>query len=528
VTEPEARELSPDGRWRWDGQAWRPTAAAAAASRPPGWLERTAAVVVHLRVAAPADWRALAAIVVVAAVADTALHGAGIGLAASLLPLAAAAGLVLARRVTTGPAIAVLALAALLGAGLTLRRSPWVVVPDALTAAALMLGVCGLTRCGGRLSDLPFGLAAAATCRALLQVGAAPLYVAAPLVSAGRWLRGSRRVQALAALRGLAIALPVVAVIGTLLAQADPVFASFFQVRGDPADIAGHAGWLLAGAWAMAGLCRAASAEPMASLPALTWRLGRIEGLVVLGALDVVFAAFTVAQVVAASGAGSAAIRARGLTYAEYAHSGFFQLLWVAGITLVLLLVLRAVVDQGERAGQLAFLLFAEVAIALTMVIVVVAFQRLALYESVYGFTMLRLYCQVFAGWIAVIYAALALALTPAGRRRHWFLTTVVLSGVAGLLALNAVNPEALVVRLDVAEAQTTHRLDLDYLTALSDDAVPALVATRPALSGPQAHTIRGRLCSGREPGSGWANLNLAALAAQSARRSACRARGGA
>jgi hypothetical protein len=84
------------------------------------------------------------------------------------------------------------------------------------------------------------------------------------------------------------------------------------------------------------------------------------------------------------------------------------------------------------------------------------------------------------------------------------------------------VNPEAVVVRLDVAEAQTTHRLDLGYLTSLSDDAVPALVAARPALSGRQADTISGRLCSERQPGSGWANLNVAALAADGARRSAC------
>ena len=31
-----------------------------------------------------------------------------------------------------------------------------------------------------------------------------------------------------------------------------------------------------------------------------------------------------------------------GLTYAEYARSGFFQLLWAAGITLVVLLGIRA------------------------------------------------------------------------------------------------------------------------------------------------------------------------------------------
>jgi hypothetical protein len=522
MTEPEAGHLSPDGRWRWDGQGWRPIAPQAASGPAPGWLSQVVAVVTDLRIATSAGWRVLAAIVAVAAVADVALHAPGVGLAAALLPAAAVAGLLIARRVTSLPAAGVLALATLLGLGLALRRSPWVVLPDAVTALALLLGVCGLTGRGWRFANLRFALASAAGSRALLLVAIAPRIAVVPLRGAVRRLRTARRGQAVAALRGLAIALPVVAVLGTLLAQADPVFASFFQVHIDAGDVAGHAAGLVVGAWVMAGLCMAASAEPMAPLPAMRWRLGRIEGLVVLGALDVVFAAFTVAQAVAATGAGAAAIRARGLTYAEYAHSGFFQLLWVAGITLVLLLVLRAVVDQGERAGRLAFLLFAEVAVALTLVIVFVAFQRLALYESVYGFTMLRLYCQVFAGWIAVVYVVLATALTPVGRDRHWFLPAAVLAGVAGLLALNVANPEDLVVRLNVAEARATHRLDLDYLTSLSDDAVPALVAARADLASSQAAAVRERLCPGSGPASDWAARNLAGDAAERARRSAC------
>jgi hypothetical protein len=154
-----------------------------------------------------------------------------------------------------------------------------------------------------------------------------------------------------------------VLLLGWLLAQADAVFASFFELRSDPLAWIGHVLLFALGAVAATGLARAASASPMAALPKVAWRLGGIETLIVLVALNLVFAAFTMAQVVAATGAGAAAIRSQGLTYAAYAHSGFFQLLWVAGLTLVLLLMLRMFVDLGNPFCRRAFLVAAELAI---------------------------------------------------------------------------------------------------------------------------------------------------------------------
>lgn len=148
-----------------------------------------------------------------------------------------------------------------------------------------------------------------------------------------------------------------------------------------------------------------ASAEPIEALPGVRWRLGGIESLVVLVALDVVFAAFTAAQAVAATEAGRRRSRPGAFTYAEYARSGFFKLLWAAGITLVLLLALRRSSTGAGPIGRRAFVIAAELAILFTLLIVAVAFQRLSLYVSVYGLSMLRLYCLVFAGWIALVYA---------------------------------------------------------------------------------------------------------------------------
>ena len=44
----------------------------------------------------------------------------------------------------------------------------------------------------------------------------------------------------------------------------------------------------------------------------------------------------------------------------------------------------------------------------MTLLIVLVAWMRLSLYEGAYGFTMLRLYSHIFAGWVAVVFVLLA------------------------------------------------------------------------------------------------------------------------
>lgn len=510
-------ELSADGRWRWDGERW--VSAAAAADT---WIEQVAGKITDLRIARPVGFSIFPVLIVSGALTDMALRSSRIGVAASLLLISACAGLVLTRRVVNAHGIAALGLAVLLAACLSLRQSPWLVLPDLAVVAGLVLVACGVAA-GGSLFDLSLARAQAHVVRALVHLCVGFTFVAAPLRAAGASLQDERRSQGIAVLRGALLATPVVLLLGWLLTQADAVFASFFTLRTDPLDWVGHAILFAVGALAAAGLLRAASAEPMEALPRVQWRLGGIESLVVLVALDLMFAAFTVAQVLAATGAGAAAIQARGLTYAEYARSGFFQLLWAAGITLALLLALRTFVDRSRPIGRRAFVVAAELAILLTLLIVAVAFQRLSLYVSVYGLSMLRLYCLVFAGWIALVYGALSLALTRLGERRQWFPAAMVVTGIAGLLALNVANPEALVVRYNVAATEQTQRLDPDYLVTLSGDAMPALADALPSLDVGARQIVRAHLC-GSPPSTApdWTGFNWSSVAADEARVRAC------
>jgi hypothetical protein len=398
------------------------------------------------------------------------------------------------------------------GACLSVRASPWLLPLDIVAIGGLLVLGASLAG-GGTLLDLPLPNLAVRALHALAHGLAAPAFVAAPLEH--------RRPAAL--LRGVGLALPLLVVLGLLLASADAVFAGFFR-WWSPATVIGHAVLLGIGAWGMAGLLRVTSAEPPPPAPRLPYRLGHVEATVVLGSLLGLFGAFAAAQVVAVSGGGHRVLRTAGLTYAEYARTGFFQLLAVAAITLATLIGLRAVSDLSDRADARRFLVMAEAAVALTLVIVVVALRRLGLYQQAYGLTMLRLYSSVFAVWIGLVLVLAGCGLAGLGAGRAWFPAAAVAAGLTLLLALNVVNPEAVVVRHNVDRATRTQKVDPGYLAALSDDAVPELVRALPRLPEPARSQLLDAVCAGSEPPfEGWAAANTSRRRAMDARRQVCR-----
>jgi hypothetical protein len=464
-----------------------------------------------LGVERPAGRRVLVAAGAGAVLTDLAVRAGVAGLGGALLVGAVVAGLLAAGRLKNPQAVGAVAASAVFGACLAVRTSPWLVPFDIVAAAGLLTLGASIAR-GGSVLDLPVPQIVARTLHALAHGLAAPAFLAAPV--------GRRRSAAV--LRGVGLAVPLLVVLGVLLASADAVFAGFFR-WWSPLTLIGHAVLLTVGAWGMGGLLRLASAEPAPAPPRMSLRLGHVEATVVLASLVGLFAAFAAAQVVALSAGGRHVIATAGLTYAQYARSGFFQLLAVASITLVALLGLRGVTDLGDPARRRRFTTLAELAVALTLVIVGVALRRLDLYQQAFGLTMLRLYSSVFAAWIGVVVLLAGCALAGVGGRRSWLPAAAATTGLAVLLALNLVNPEAVVVRRDVDLTTRTERVDPAYLAELSDDAVPALVDALPHLPEPARAQILAAVCDGAEPPfHGWAALNASHRRAVDARRRVC------
>lgn len=497
-------QLSPDRRWRWDGTAWTPVDVPL-----PPWAS--------LKLRSQATWMAVGAALLVGLLADQALRVGAFGLGAMVSVMFATLALAVVGGLKRVESRLLLVAAAAFGAWLTVRASPWLLWPD-IAATLVLLSLAASLAVRGSLLDMGLAEAIARSINAGLHAVAGAPFVTKPIV------RTRSRVAAVAPIaRGLLIALPIAALIAGLLASADPIFASFLTINLDFNQLSLDVIYVLTGCLVAAGLLRLAAADPIDRVDGPVWRLGTAEALVVLAALDVVFAAFAIAQAMAASGTGAGTLRAAGITYADYARSGFFQLLWVAGITLVVLVVFSRITGFARRKGRVAFITLAEAAIVLTLLVVVVASMRLSLYESAYGFTMLRLYSHIFAGLVAVVFLLLAADMAGLWPRRQWFVGATAVTALGLLMALNVANPEAIVVGLNSDRAAATNKIDAQYLAELSSDAAPSLLAARSRLDPALAGEIAGVACARpHNYAPSLAAINLADAEAADARRKGC------
>ncbi|MGW6119163.1 DUF4153 domain-containing protein [Nocardia sp. NPDC055165] len=199
----------------------------------------------------------------------------------------------------------------------------------------------------------------------------------------------------------------------------------------------------------------------------------RSEWMLPVGALTVLFAVFVGAQFVALFGGDDYVQRTAGLTYAEYARSGFWQLSAVSILTLaVILAVLHWSVRETAADRRSLRVLLSAVSV-LALVIVCSALGRMWTYQQAYGFTVLRLLVTTCELWVGLVYVLVLAAI--ARLRWSWVPRAAIGTALATLIALAVINPEYLVAERNIDRWQTSGRLDADYLSSLSPDILPAL-----------------------------------------------------
>ena len=133
-------------------------------------------------------------------------------------------------------------------------------------------------------------------------------------------------------------------------------------------------------------------------------------------------------------------------------------------------------------AGKL-FKVFAGIQIGLLFVIMASAVQRLVLLTGNlgYGLTTVRLYPMIFMIWLAVVFVWFA-ATVLRGARQH-FAWGALWSAIFILGATHFLNPDAFIVRTNIALMQQGREFDSNYNFELSADAVPDALAVLPQLS---------------------------------------------
>jgi len=299
-------------------------------------------------------------------------------------------------------------------------------------------------------------------------------------------IKGAGWKKAAPYLRGILLALPVVAILAGLLSEADPIFSKWLgdliellRLEKLPEYILRL---VLIGIWTfvLAGLMlyslNKSREEKLVGVdqPWPPRFLGSTETTIIMGAVNLLFFAFVSIQFRYFFG-GEKNIALDGYTYSEYARRGFGELLAVAFFTLFIIMVLSSITIREERKTRLIFSVMTGLMTAFIGVILVSSLQRLALYEAAYGFTRLRAYSHLCVIWIGILFLAI-LILEILGKHRYFTLAS--LAAVAGfVLTMNAVNVDAFIVKSNIQRLSDPDAiLDTNLLNDLSMDALPTLI----------------------------------------------------
>ncbi len=247
-------------------------------------------------------------------------------------------------------------------------------------------------------------------------------------------------------LLGLLIALPLAVVVVSLLSSADAVFrfllSRLFTGWDAPAlpTILQSLGFFLLAGLAFYGVLCAQTDRPEPEDQRPLRQADALVAVTFTAVLAVIYLAFCAVQI-AVLFRGSAALPA-GTTYAEYAREGFFQLLLVSGIN-----VLLVIVSQRRFGGSAALRVLLCVISGCTVLMEVSSAWRMILYVQAYGLTFLRLLVLWFLLVLAAILTGAVITVFRPSFRLFRFSLAVCL---AAWLVFAFARPDAVAARYDL------------------------------------------------------------------------------
>jgi len=282
----------------------------------------------------------------------------------------------------------------------------------------------------------------------------------------------TRRFVAIA--RGVLFSAPLLLLFGVLFVSADAGFDRYAQrvIGFLSEEFLARLLFVLAFVWIAAGLLSGVRAKRLPdplrafSLP----RLGMEETAVILGLLALLFLAFVAFQLGYLFGGREAIQAVSGLSMAEYARRGFFEMMLVGIATIVLLLL-----ADGMTTARRLFRGLAAVLIGCVLVMLISAAQRLTIYMDTFGLSSDRITAAAVMAWVAMV--LILFVATVLRDRPRPFASGALIAGIVTAFALVIINPDAVAARSNLERAAAGVReADGAYLRGLSADAVPAIL----------------------------------------------------
>jgi len=303
---------------------------------------------------------------------------------------------------------------------------------------------------------------------------------------------------------GAVLAIPPLLIVTGLLASSDQVFEQFVDYVGDFLANKAIQHFLVIGAltWAGAGWLRGATGGSKDIPVPEDANIGApfLALSVALYGLTALLTLYMGVQLRALFGGTEYLMATTGLTVAEYARRGFFELVVASGIVLATLVAAEWALAPTDEDGRKRYRHVGTMLVVLVAMLMVSAATRMGLYVGSFGLTVDRVTATTVMVFVAA--AVVTFALTTLRGRTASFGPAMLAVTIAWVIALNVLNLEAMIVRVNVAralageetetitgdsrshDAVTTvaRRFDEAYHAKLSADALPALLAAAPTL----------------------------------------------
>ncbi|WP_073817513.1 DUF4153 domain-containing protein [Kitasatospora sp. CB01950] len=431
----------------------------------PEWLRPSKA-----RAAAPARLRVLAA-AGVSGLVSAAVLGDGIGVNLLLCALAAAVG------------------AAMTALGTGRRIKPWHLT---FAVAALLLCLVPAVSGSGGAATLAV---IAAICVGSLTLHGGTRWVGVAMGSIGLWahfLPGlawgfralkDRRFPAKARLgqvvKAAGVSLLLLVVFGALFAGADSTVADLLGhlvPSVEPGETPLRFVFFVGGAVLALGAAHTAAAPRRwdRTRTSAGKERGRLEWAMPLAVMNLLFGTFVVVQLVVLIGGHGSIMRRTGMTPAAYARQGFWQLLWIAVLTLLVVALAKYWAPRSTPGDRRLVKVMLGMLCTLTLVVVGTALVRMSLYMDAFGLTRLRVNVAAVEIWLGLVFLMVLFGSVLSTRR--WLPRAVVLSAALAVALFGLLRTDGLIAEQNVDRYRTSAaHLDINYLRGLSVDAVPAL-----------------------------------------------------
>ena len=160
-----------------------------------------------------------------------------------------------------------------------------------------------------------------------------------------------------------------------------------------------------------------------------------------------------------------------GFTMAQYARRGFFEMVAVCAINLLIIFLVSVIVRRKTERAPISVRVLSLFLCVFSMVLIATSLSKIVMYINSYGMTRLRIFTSVFAVFLGVVFIAVALRLFV---KRMPYMKAAIIAAAVLTAAMCYADVDGMIAKYNV-EAYLDGRLeavDTDALYDLSSDAV--------------------------------------------------------